>query len=72
MKTKKKGYRKGTFSLFLIALPGILYLFINNYVPIRGYIYWPLRGSAMQKGYGTVRGADLIISNFCSLQMTHG
>ena len=36
MKTKKKGYRKGTFSLFLIALPGILYLFINNYVPIMG------------------------------------
>ena len=36
MKTKKKGYRKGTFSLFLIALPGILYLFINNYVPIIG------------------------------------
>lgn len=56
MKTKKKGYRKGTFSLFLIALPGILYLFINNYVPIMG-ILLPLRGSAMQKGYGTVRGA---------------
>ena len=38
MKTKKKGYRKGTFSLFLIALPGILYLFINNYLTIKGIV----------------------------------
>ena len=67
MKTKKKGYRKGTFSLFLIALPGILYLFINNYVPIMGIFIAFKRFS-----YGTVRGADLIISNFCLLQMTHG
>lgn len=71
MKTKKKGYRKGTFSLFLIALPGILYLFINNYVPIMG-IFIAFKRFSYAKGYGTVRGADLIISNFCSLQMTHG
>lgn len=33
---KKARLNRNTLSLFLIALPGILYLFINNYIPIMG------------------------------------
>lgn len=33
---KSKSRRKSTCSLFLIALPGCLYLIINNYIPILG------------------------------------
>ncbi len=33
---KSKSRRKSTISLFLIALPGCLYLIINNYIPILG------------------------------------
>lgn len=35
-KTKKKHTSKNTLSLLLIALPGIAYLIINNYIPIMG------------------------------------
>lgn len=36
VKVRKKGELKKTFPLFLIALPGILYLIVNNYIPIMG------------------------------------
>lgn len=35
-RTGRKTSKKNTFSLFLIALPGCLYLLINNYIPIMG------------------------------------
>ena len=35
-KSKKKHTSKNTLSLLLIALPGIAYLIINNYIPIMG------------------------------------
>lgn len=35
-KKKKKGNWKKTLSLFLIATPGIVYLIINNYIPMAG------------------------------------
>ncbi len=34
--TKSKSKRKNIISLFLIALPGCIYLIINNYIPILG------------------------------------
>lgn len=36
LKEKKKKFDKNTFALLLIALPGMLYLIINNYIPIMG------------------------------------
>lgn len=36
LKEKKKRFDKNTFALLLIALPGMLYLIINNYIPIMG------------------------------------
>ena len=35
-KSKKKYASKNTLALLLIALPGITYLIINNYIPIVG------------------------------------
>ena len=35
-KSKKKYASKNTLALFFIALPGITYLIINNYIPIVG------------------------------------
>ena len=35
-KSEKKHASKNTLSLLLIALPGITYLIINNYIPIIG------------------------------------
>jgi len=32
----KTGARKTTFSLFLLAIPGLLYLLVNNYLPMFG------------------------------------
>jgi ABC-type polysaccharide transport system, permease component len=46
---RKKGYRKNTLSLFMIALPGILYLLINNYIPIMG-IFIAFKSFSYAKG----------------------
>ena len=35
-KSEKKHASKNTLALLLIALPGITYLIINNYIPIIG------------------------------------
>ncbi len=48
-KKKKKPFNKNTLSLFLIALPGCLYLFINNYIPIMG-IFIAFKNYSYAKG----------------------
>lgn len=49
MKNKKKKLNKNTLSLFLIALPGITYLIINNYIPIMG-IFIAFKNFSYAKG----------------------
>lgn len=36
MKTKRKGKSRNTLPLTLLAVPGLLYLLINNYIPMAG------------------------------------
>ena len=48
-KSKKKKLNKNTLSLFLIALPGIAYLIINNYIPIMG-IFIAFKNFSYAKG----------------------
>ena len=60
-KSKKKYASKNTLALLLIALPGITYLIINNYIPIVR-----LKSSVMQKESGAAHGVDWITLNFCS------
>lgn len=49
VKKKKSGSLRTTISLWLIALPGILYLFINNYIPIMG-IFIAFKNFSYAKG----------------------
>lgn len=63
-KSKKKYASKNTLALFFIALPGITYLIINNYIPIVG-TFIAFKSSAMQKESGAVHGVDWITLNFC-------
>lgn len=48
-KNKKIKINKSTFSLLAIALPGIVYLFINNYIPIMG-IFIAFKNFSYAKG----------------------
>ena len=48
-KKRNKKFNKNTLSLFLIALPGCLYLFINNYIPIMG-IFVAFKNYSYAKG----------------------
>lgn len=48
-KSRKKKLNKNTLSLFLIALPGITYLVINNYIPIMG-IFIAFKNFSYAKG----------------------
>ena len=64
-KSEKKHASKNTLALLLIALPGITYLIINNYIPIIG-TFIGSKSSVMQKESGEARGVDWITLNFCS------
>lgn len=46
---RKKKWNKNTISLILIGLPGCLYLFINNYIPIMG-IFIAFKNFSYAKG----------------------
>lgn len=46
---EEKTFHKNSISLFLIALPGCLYLFINNYIPIMG-IFIAFKNYSYAKG----------------------
>ncbi len=48
-KRKKAKINKSTFSLLAIALPGMVYLFINNYIPIMG-IFIAFKNFSYAKG----------------------
>lgn len=48
-KKRNKKFNKNTLSLFLIALPGCLYLLINNYIPIMG-IFVAFKNYSYAKG----------------------
>lgn len=50
-KSEKKHASKNTLALLLIALPGITYLIINNYIPIIG-TFIAFKSSVMQKESG--------------------
>ena len=55
-KSKKRKFKN--LPLFMIALPGIVYLLINNYIPMFGIV--------LEKVYSEVTGAVFRISSFCS------
>ena len=57
-KSKKRKFKN--LPLFMIALPGIVYLLINNYIPMFGIFL------AFKKVYSEVTGAVFRISSFCS------
>lgn len=62
-KSKKRKFKN--LPLFMIALPGIVYLLINNYIPMFG-IFLHLRIIVLEKVYSEVTGAVFRISSFCS------
>lgn len=49
MKSRKKKINRNTVSLILIALPGMVYLIINNYIPIMG-IFIAFKNFSYAKG----------------------
>lgn len=49
MKKTSSRDRKATWSMFLIALPGMIYLFINNYIPIGG-LFLAFKDYKLSKG----------------------
>lgn len=49
MKSRKKKINRNTVSLILIALPGMIYLIINNYIPIMG-IFIAFKNFSYAKG----------------------
>lgn len=53
VKTKKKGSWKQSMPLLLIALPGIFYLIINNYLPMAGLFLAFKRFNFMQGIFGS-------------------
>ncbi len=53
VKTKKKGSWKKSLPLFVIALPGIAYLLINNYLPMFGLFLAFKRYNFMQGIFGS-------------------
>ena len=59
MKAKKKGSWKQTLPLLLIAAPGIIYLIINNYIPMAGLF-------VAFKKYNFMKG--LFGSDWCGLE----
>lgn len=63
-KSKKKYASKNTLALFFIALPGITYLIINNYIPIVG-TFIAFKKFSYAKESGAVHGVDWITLNFC-------
>lgn len=64
-KSEKKHASKNTLALLLIALPGITYLIINNYIPIIG-TFIAFKKFSYAKESGEARGVDWITLNFCS------
>ncbi len=71
----KEGKKKPSFSkslpLLLIALPGIVYLVINNYIPIMG-LFLAFKDYNFMKGIFKVTGVVSTISNFCLSQRMPG
>ena len=49
IKQESKRNRLSNLSLFLIALPGIIYLFINNYIPMFG-VFLAFKNYSLRKG----------------------
>lgn len=67
IKKKKGSSVKNTMALWLIALPGVLYLFINNYIPIMG-VFIAFKNFSYAKG---IWGSDWCgLSNFKFLFIT--
>lgn len=58
-------------ALVVLALPGILLMLINNYLPMFG-IFWPSRTLIIQTEYGEANGTDWTTLSFCLLQTTLG
>ena len=67
---KKRTLRQNTKPLLLIALPGILYLLINNYLPMIGF-FLRSRITAISKARSRATGAVLKTLSFCSVRMPH-
>ena len=67
---KKRALRQNTKPLLLIALPGILYLLINNYLPMIG-IFLAFKDTAISKARSRATGVVLRTLSFCSVRMPH-
>ena len=68
---KKKNKVKEYLPLYLMMLPGLLYLLINNYLPMTGIIL-AFKKLNFSKEFWQARGQDWIILNFCSRQKMPG
>nr|WP_330426977.1 hypothetical protein [Blautia sp. OF11-22] len=70
-KGKKKNALKEYWPLYLMMLPALLYLLINNYIPMAGMVI-AFKKLNFAKGIWQARGQDLKISNSCLLPRMHG
>ena len=69
MKKQKLKKMKRQLPLYLMALPGILYLLINNYLPMTGLVV-ALKNLIIEMVFGEVRGMVLTILNiYLALQL---
>ena len=67
---KKRTLRQNTKPLLLIALPGILYLLINNYLPMIG-IFLAFKDYSYIKGPFKSNWCGFKNFEFCSVRMPH-
>ncbi len=69
-KTDAKHFREH-LPLYLMLLPGLAYLLINNYIPMAGIII-AFKKLNFAKGILGSPWAGLRTLNFCSTRRTHG
>ena len=70
-KGKKKNVLKEYWPLYLMMLPALLYLLINNYIPMAGMVI-AFKKLNFLKVSGQARGQDLKTSSSCLLPRMHG
>ena len=69
-KSKRRAQRCKDLPLYLMMLPGLLYLVANNYLPMFGILI-AFKKINFIDGILRVRGLVLTTSNFCSRPRTH-
>lgn len=69
MPPKRRSKFRRFLPVYLMALPGVIYLFINNYMPLPGLVLAFKNYSARKGIFGSDWAGHFPISNICLPQM---